>query len=117
MWTQAFLSGARASGSHLMPSGRTTMPVRWTWQAVVRRRRNPKTGKSEYENWDRIVMGFQEPSLLSGTSLLDRHLNQEEHIKPTEMKRRLNNRKVHDRLVKRVDDLTNYIKFMKDHKE
>lgn len=58
---------------------------------------------------------MREPELHDGKSLLQRHLMIREHIKPAERKRRINANKVYRRKVKRIEDLMNYIKFMKDN--
>ena len=74
-----------------------------------------QTGKLKYQDWDYLARGIQEPQLPNGKTLLDRHLRATEHIKPTERKRRINNKKLYVRNLKRVDDLTNYIKFMQEY--
>lgn len=84
---------------------------RSNWQIVLERRM--EKGKLKYQDWDELVNGFQEPSKGS-KSLLQRHLDQEEHIKPTEIKRRINQKKKYVRSVKQLEDLTSYIKFVQD---
>jgi len=110
---------------------------RWNWEVVLRRRWNPATRKVQYEDWDSVVFQIQEPTkqqdsdggIVSGgrnrgspdgvttVSLLERHLQQEEHIKPTELNRRLNSAKIYKRSVKRVNDLTKYIQFVHRQEE
>jgi hypothetical protein len=51
------------------------------------RRLDRKTGQYKYDDWEYLARGFQEPTLLSGETLLSRHLKQKEHIKPTEQNR------------------------------
>jgi len=88
--------------------------VRWNWQAVIRKRFDRRTGKFKYEDWDVVMCTFQEPELLDGTTLLQRHLNQKYHIKPKEVRRRLNEAKVYRRSVRKIDNLTKYIRFIKE---
>lgn len=85
--------------------------VRWHWQAVLRKRKDPKTGKLTYQDWGQVIRGFQEPSLSDGTRLYDQYFKEERHIKPTEARRRLKSAIVHRRALKRVDDLLSYIQF------
>ena len=59
-----------------------------------------------------MARGFQEPTLLDGTSLLRRHLANERHIKPTTIRKRLNAQKVYKRSVKKIDDLLSYITYI-----
>ena len=59
-------------------------------------------------------MGSSEP-MKGSISLLEKHLHNEEHVKPKEVKRRTTARVIYNRQIKRIDDLTKYIKFMKDH--
>jgi len=94
-----------------------TTQRRWNWQVFLRRRFDRRTGQYKYEDWDDLIMSFQEPSLSSGVSLRQRDWAATEHIKPTERKRRINSRKTYDRDVKRIEDLTNYIKFIQDNKD
>lgn len=97
----------------------TTAPLleqrRGNYQIALRRQLDRKTGKMKYQDWDYLVNSIQDPRLLNGTTLLNRHLRATEHIKPTERKRRINSKKIYYRNNKRVDDLTNYIKFMQEH--
>jgi hypothetical protein len=60
-------------------------------------------------------MSIQEPQLVDGRSLLMRDQRATRHIKPTERKRRINSKKIYERNIKRVEDLSNYIKFMQKH--
>ena len=90
------------------------MCVRWNWQGYLTTRFDRATGKYKYDDWDQLIMGSQEPTK-AGKSLLQRHLYNEEHIKPKEIKRRTASRIIYDRKIKRIDDLTKYIQFMKDH--
>jgi hypothetical protein len=87
---------------------------RSNWQVVLGKRVDKRTGKSMYEDWDYLSMSMHEPTLLNGNSLLNRHQQQTVHIKPTELKRRLNSAKTYKRSVKRLDDLKNYIKFIQE---
>jgi len=107
-------SEPRFADERRLPQQQQTQQLRWNWQAVIRRRRDQRTGKPRYEDWGTVVRAFKEPELPDGTSLLERHLSEVEHIKPTELKRRLNAAKIYRRSVKRVDDLTKYIKFMQE---
>jgi len=91
--------------------------IRQNWQVVLGRRFDRATGTYKYQDWDELVFSFREPTKHDGTNYLQRHLNQEEHIKPTELKRRINERKVYRRSVKRLEDLTSYIQFMRDNDE
>jgi hypothetical protein len=85
---------------------------RWNYQVFLTRRLDRKTGQYKYDDWEYLARGFQEPSLLSGETLLSRHLKQKEHIKPTEQNRRLNDAKLYRRSKKHVEDLTSYIQFV-----
>ena len=66
-----------------------------------------------YPDWEELAGGFPEPSKGS-QSLLQRHLEQEEHIKPTEIKRRINSAKAYRRSLQQLEDLTSYIQFTKE---
>lgn len=88
---------------------------RWNYQVQIRRQLDRKTGRVKYQNWDYLALSIQEPRLANGQTLLNRHLRSTEHIKPTERKRRINAKKAYDRDTKRVEDLSNYIKFMQEH--
>jgi hypothetical protein len=85
---------------------------RWNYQVFLTRRLDRKTGQYKYDDWEYLARGFQEPTLLSGETLLSRHLKQKEHIKPTEQNRRLNDAKLYRRSRKHVEDLTSYIQFV-----
>jgi hypothetical protein len=85
---------------------------RWNYQVFLTRRLDRRTGQTKYDDWEYLARGFQEPSLQGGESLLQRHLKQKEHIKPTEVRRRLNDAKVYRRSKKHVEDLTSYIQFV-----
>lgn len=98
--------------------------VAYHWQAVIRKRIiDPKTGEHKYEDWDHVIRSFQHPSALTHpgaattTTLLDRHLAQDRHIKPTEIRRRINSAKAYRRSVRRVDDLASYIQFIQETKK
>jgi hypothetical protein len=88
--------------------------IRWNWQGFLTKHYDRATGKYKYDDWDNIMLGAAEP-MKGSRSLLDRHLNNEEHIKPKEVKRRTAARVIYERKIKRIDDLTKYIKFMRDH--
>jgi hypothetical protein len=88
------------------------MSRRWNYQVFLTRRLDRKTGQYKYDDWEYLARGFQEPTLLSGETLLSRHLKQKEHIKPTEQNRRLNDAKLYRRSRKHVEDLTSYIQFV-----
>ncbi|GKY97266.1 hypothetical protein MPSEU_000685000 [Mayamaea pseudoterrestris] len=94
----------------------STIQTRNNWQVVLRKRFDRRTGKVKFEDWDYLVMGMEEPKLLNGVTLFNRYHWETEHIKPTEMRRRLNSEKVYRRSVKRLDDLKNYIKFTQEAK-
>jgi hypothetical protein len=88
--------------------------IRWNWQGYLTKYYDRATGKYKYNDWGDILMGSAEP--MKGTrSLLQKHLYNEEHVKPKEVKRRTTARVIYNRQIKRIDDLTKYIKFMKDH--
>ena len=72
---------------------------------MLRKRLDRRTGKLRYENWDYLAMTIEEPQLPGGETLLNRHLGQTEHIKPTEARRRLQSAQVYRRSVKRLEDL------------
>lgn len=63
-----------------------------------------------------MARGFSEPMKGNRQSLLDLHLSEEEHIKPKEIKRRVNAKKRYDRSVTRLYELTSYIEFTKEKK-
>jgi hypothetical protein len=88
------------------------MSKRWNYQVFLTRRLDRKTGQYKYDDWEYLAKGIQEPTLLNGETLLNRHLKQEEHIKPTEGNRRLNDAKLYRRSRKHVEDLTSYIQFV-----
>jgi hypothetical protein len=92
--------------------GNSVGSKRWNYQVFLTRRLDRKTGVVKYDDWDYLVNAFHEPTLLDGTSLLNRHQKQEEHIKPTERNRRLNDAKLYRRSRKHVEDLTSYIQFV-----
>jgi hypothetical protein len=103
------------AATHQLPGASAcTIQTRHNWQVVLRKRLDRRTGKVKYEDWDYLSLGMEEPKLLSGTTLLNRHLGATEHVKPTELRRRLNSAKVYKRNVKRLDDLKTYIKFVQD---
>ena len=117
--------------------------VRYHWQAVITKRldrtsntrfkdrnKDPAAGslsdnnnnnnvasQYKFDDWAYVARGFQEPTKLGGKSLLQRHLETREHMKPTTQRQRIKSRQVYERSVKRVEDLTSYIQFVKDHKE
>jgi hypothetical protein len=86
------------------------LAVRWNWQAVIRKRRNPTTGSLQYEKWEDLSKGFPKKS----TKASPRYMQEDRHIKPTERKRRINSNKVYQRSLKKISDLTTYIHFMRD---
>jgi hypothetical protein len=90
--------------------------VRWNWQGFLTKHYDRATGTYKYDDWDSVVTGSPEP-MKGSQSLLQLHLRKERHIKPTEEKRRNAARVTYERKIKRVDDLTKYIKFMQDHPE
>jgi hypothetical protein len=101
-------------------SGRTinTVPnmrqtLRWNWQGYLTKHYDRATGKYKFDDWDNIIMGSSEP-MKGSRSLLQKHMFDEEHVKPKEVKRRTAARVIYNRQIKRIDDLTKYIKFMKD---
>ena len=87
---------------------------RWNWQIFLDRRFDKETGKYKYDDWDRVIMSVKEPRLANGMSLLRRSLMRNHHVKPTTKKKRVNEGKEYRRKIKRIDDLTNYIQFMKE---
>jgi hypothetical protein len=87
---------------------------RWNWQGFLTKHYDRATGKYKYNDWSEILMGSAEP-MKGGRSLLQKHLYNEEHVKPKEVKRRTAARVIYTRQMKRIEDLTKYIKFMKDH--
>lgn len=88
--------------------------VRWNWQGFLTKHYDRATGKYKYDDWENILLGSSEP-MKGSRSLLQTHLYNEEHVKPKEVKRRTAAKVIYNRQIKRVDDLTKYIKFMKDH--
>ena len=115
-----------AGSSHALHQHNT---VRCHWQMVLSRYQDKQTGKLKYQDWDTLVHQFQEPTKeiaspdggSSGrnraVSLLQRHLAQEEHIKPTEIKRRIQQKQTYTRSVKQLEDLTRYIQFVRQQDE
>ena len=75
-----------------------------------------ESGKLKYDDWDRIIMTMKEPRLVDGTSLQKRSWARKEHVKPTMRNKFISQRKVYRRQIKRIDDLTNYIRFMNEAK-
>jgi hypothetical protein len=89
--------------------------VRHNWQMVLGKKYDKEKKEFKYEDWDTLIHQFREPETYQKVSLHKRHVAQEEHIKPTEQKRRINSRKEHARSVKQLNDLSSYIKFIRDH--
>ena len=90
---------------------------RWNWQIYLKQRVDKQTGKLKYDDWDRVILTLKEPTLADGTSLVRRDLMRKRHVKPTTKKKLINQRKEYRRQIKRIDDLTNYIRFMNDPKK
>lgn len=93
-----------------------SLAVRWNWQGCLTKYFDRATGTYKYDNWDNVLAGSAEPTK-KGQSLLQMHLRNERHIKPKEVKRRTNSRIIYDRKIKRIEDLTKYIKLMKSGPE
>lgn len=70
----------------LQPRRTQKNSIRWNWQGFLTKRYDRATGQYKYEDWDKVLYGYQEPNK-GGVSLLQRHLENEEHIKPTAIKR------------------------------
>lgn len=92
------------------------LTIRWNWQGCLTKYFDRATGTYKYEDWDNILAGSAEPTK-RGQSLLQMHLRSERHIKPKEVKRRTNDRVIYERKIKRIEDLTKYIKLMKSGPE
>jgi hypothetical protein len=121
-----------SNGSITFPSNR--QQTRSHWQAFLTKKldrsanirgtgarddsgEESEQGQYRYDDWVNVARGFQDP-MKDRKSLLQLHLDtSREHIKPTEQRRRIKSNKIHQRSVKRVDDLNSYIQFVKDHKE
>lgn len=84
---------------------------RWNYQVFLGRQFDRSKGIWRYDDWEYLAGGFKEPEK-SGQSLLQLHLRQDEHIKPTERGRRINAAKKYRRSRKHVEDLTAYIQFV-----
>jgi len=90
--------------------------LRQNWQIVLQKEKQ-KNGEYKYPDWEEVASDIPEPMKNSRLSLLDRHLRNTEHIKPTEMKRRINSKKEYERSLKKLNDLTKYIHFIRDSKK
>lgn len=99
------------------PSSLPIAAKRCNWQIVLGKKFDKDKKEFKYEDWDTLIHQFREPETYQKVSLHKRHVSQEEHIKPTEQKRRINSRKEHARSVKQLNDLSSYIKFMREHEE
>ena len=104
----------RAGSRAINLSTNTQQTVRWNWQGYLSKHFDRTTGKYKFDDWNNILLGSVEP-MKGNRSLLATHLYNEEHIKRTEMKRRKAAKAIYDRSMKRIDDLTKYIKFLQDH--
>lgn len=111
--TTGIVSRVTSSSKLMSPLAAT----RQNWQMVLGKRFDREKKEFKYEDWDFLINQFREPETYQKVSLHKRHVSQEEHIKPTEQKRRINSRKEHARSVKQLKDLSSYIKFMRDHEE
>ena len=85
---------------------------RGNFQAILRRKLDRQTGTYKFEDWDTVMRGFHEPQLTSGQTLRDRDWRNDEHVKPTELKRQLKSAKVYRSKVKQIDDLIDYVQFI-----
>ena len=91
---------------------------RWNWQIYLKQRFDKESGKYKYDDWGKVIMTMREPKLSDGTSLVRRFSRvKKRHIKPTTMNKLINQRKEYRRKIKRIDDLTHYIKFMNEAKK
>jgi hypothetical protein len=77
---------------------------------------NVRSAAYKYDDWDYVMRGFQSP-VKQRTPLLERHLRNTKHVKPTQQKQRIKSMQIYRRSEKRVGDLSRYIKFVKDHNE
>jgi hypothetical protein len=122
------LSGAARSSRKIIAGCLATTPSRpqpllaplqrrWNWQIYLKQRQDKETGKLKYDDWNRVIMTMKEPTLVDGTSLQKRSWARKLHVKPTTRQKLINQRKTYRRQIKRIDDLTEYIKFMNDFKK
>jgi hypothetical protein len=93
----------------------TVLPTRAHWQGTIQKRFDRETGTWRYQDWDEVMLSSAEP-MKGNRPLLDRYLAQKKHIPPSEQKRRLQDKRIYDRSVKRIRDLTKYIKFAREHR-
>lgn len=110
----------------LTPPAKVTAPTaiqplpqqqrRWNWQIYVKNHFDVEKNKTIYEEIDIFqVFPLKGPSK-HGVSLVERHYRMERHLKPTTVRKYIRSRKEYRNRIKRIDDLTNYIQFMKERR-
>lgn len=88
--------------------------LRFAWQAVLTKYRDQRTGEYKYRDWNDIMRGAKDP--MKGTkTLLDIYDGKKRHTKRTTLKKQLKERIHYENKLRQIDDLSKYIKFMKDH--
>jgi hypothetical protein len=101
----------------LLPRGfRINHPeqIRPNGSMVIRRNVvNPKTGELEFQDWDHLADAAETPSLVSGYSLRERHLDNKFHTKPWLFRKLRNMRVKYDRKQQLVTQLMGYIAYEK----
>jgi hypothetical protein len=70
-----------------------------------------------FEELDTVQVTARKGPTKQGVSLLDRYFFQDRHIKPTTYRKYIRSRKEYRNRIKRIDDLTDYIQFMKTHRK
>jgi hypothetical protein len=80
----------------------------------MERQLDNKTGQQRYPRWMDLARG---PNGFPRTPKIRKpHTSEEFHIKPAVRNKLLKESKVRNRSLKRVEDLKNYIHFVKDNK-
>lgn len=85
--------------------------IRHYWIVHLPRRYDTVSKKNKYVDWDEIGSILEEP-LKVNSRHADREFYNREHIKPTELKRRLAAKILYNRSQKKVSDLIRYIRFV-----
>ena len=91
--------------------------VRWNWVGVRTKYFDKASGTYKYREWDEIIQQCTDPVNGKGENLLHRHTENERHVKRKDVRRMNKDRVEYERKVRQIDELTNYIKFVRDHRE
>lgn len=75
------------------------------------------SGTYKNRDWDEIMLGCVDPRNGKGELLLDRYQNNPRHVKRKDIRRFKKERVEYERKVRQIEELTNYIQFVRDHKD